>query len=193
MTCTAQLETHKGICTRLLYTISRLQHQPMWDGMLGQPPGRVWKVRTMQSAMPNGRNCLLFKWASTAFLFCTADLTSVVSHFLFSTIPANTIHWPNAGLMLARRLRRRPNINPALDQCIVLAGMWSWTMVIYRLFCRRGFWDYVISLAGWLSGTNYLITDVIIVVLICCDTLIKALFSLSLAWSWWWAYCKWQW
>ena len=32
--------------------------------------------------------------------------------------PANTIHWPNAGLMLARRLRRRPNINPALGQCI---------------------------------------------------------------------------
>ena len=27
--------------------------------------------------------------------------------------PANTIHSPYAGLMLARRLRRRPNINPA--------------------------------------------------------------------------------
>ena len=25
--------------------------------------------------------------------------------------------------MLARRLRRRPNINPALGQCIVFAGM----------------------------------------------------------------------
>ena len=38
-------------------------------------------------------------------------------------IPAYTIHWSNAGLMLARRLRRRPNINPALDQCIVFAGI----------------------------------------------------------------------
>ena len=27
--------------------------------------------------------------------------------------PANTIHSPYAGVMLARRLRRRPNINPA--------------------------------------------------------------------------------
>ena len=25
--------------------------------------------------------------------------------------------------MLARRLRRRPNINPALDQCLVFAGV----------------------------------------------------------------------
>ena len=37
--------------------------------------------------------------------------------------PANTVHWPNAGLMLARRLRRRPNVNPALGQCIVFAGL----------------------------------------------------------------------
>ena len=40
--------------------------------------------------------------------------------------PANTIHWPNAGLMLARRLRRRPNINPALGQYIVFAGIGHW-------------------------------------------------------------------
>ena len=32
------------------------------------------------------------------------------------------IHSPNAELMLARRLRRRPNINPTLVQCIVFAG-----------------------------------------------------------------------
>ena len=35
---------------------------------------------------------------------------------------AITIHWPNAGLILARRRRRRPNINPALGQCTVFAG-----------------------------------------------------------------------
>ena len=32
--------------------------------------------------------------------------------------PAATTWWPNAGLMLACRLRRRPNIKPALGQCL---------------------------------------------------------------------------
>ena len=31
------------------------------------------------------------------------------------------MHWPNAGWILARRLRRRPNIHPVLGQCIVFA------------------------------------------------------------------------
>ena len=53
------------------------------------------------------------------------------------SVPANTIHWHNAGFMLARRHRRRPNITPALGQCIVfgvgdwvkgLAG-WGWKML----------------------------------------------------------------
>ena len=38
-------------------------------------------------------------------------------------ILANTIHRPNAGWMLSRRLRRRPNIHPALGQRIVFAGL----------------------------------------------------------------------
>ena len=36
--------------------------------------------------------------------------------------PANTRNWPSAVLMLARRLRRRPNIKTTLRQCLVLAG-----------------------------------------------------------------------
>ena len=36
--------------------------------------------------------------------------------------PVNTIHWPNAGLMLGRRRRRRANINPALGRCIMFVG-----------------------------------------------------------------------
>ena len=40
-----------------------------------------------------------------------------------NAFPANTMHSPNAGLMLARRLRRRPNINPASVQCIVFDGL----------------------------------------------------------------------
>ena len=48
--------------------------------------------------------------------------------------PANTIHCPNAGLMLARRLRRRPNINSALGQCIVFAGK-LYTAVPWPAIC----------------------------------------------------------
>ena len=38
------------------------------------------------------------------------------------SLSGNTRTLPNAGLMLARRLRRRPNINPALGGSIVSAG-----------------------------------------------------------------------
>ena len=40
-----------------------------------------------------------------------------------STVPANTIRWHNAGLMLGRRLRRRPNIKPTLDKRLEFAGV----------------------------------------------------------------------
>ena len=36
--------------------------------------------------------------------------------------PADTRHWPKAGSMLVLRLRRRPNIEPTLGQCLVFAG-----------------------------------------------------------------------
>ena len=39
--------------------------------------------------------------------------------------PENTIHWANAGLLLVQRRRRWANINPALAQCIVFAGILS--------------------------------------------------------------------
>ena len=35
--------------------------------------------------------------------------------------PANTRHWTNVVLMLSHRLRRWPNINPTLVQCLVFA------------------------------------------------------------------------
>ena len=37
--------------------------------------------------------------------------------------PVNTIHQPNVGSMLGQRRRRWPNIEPTLDQCIVLIGL----------------------------------------------------------------------
>ena len=36
--------------------------------------------------------------------------------------PANTRHSPNAGTMLVHRLRRWPNIVPALGERLVIAG-----------------------------------------------------------------------
>ena len=34
-------------------------------------------------------------------------------------LSANTRRWPNVGLMMGQRRRRRPNIKPALGQCLV--------------------------------------------------------------------------
>ena len=43
--------------------------------------------------------------------------------FIYKMIPVNTSCWANAGLMLAHRLRRWPNINPSLAQRVLFAGM----------------------------------------------------------------------
>ena len=52
-------------------------------------------------------------------------LKSVTLSFLIIVFPiynpANTTRWPNAGLMLAHRLRRSANISPALGQHVVFA------------------------------------------------------------------------
>ena len=37
-------------------------------------------------------------------------------------IPIKTRHWPSAVLMLVQYLRRWPNINPALGQCLLFTG-----------------------------------------------------------------------
>ena len=37
--------------------------------------------------------------------------------------PANTSYWAIVGSMLARRLRRRPNIEPAMAEGFVIAGI----------------------------------------------------------------------
>ena len=49
--------------------------------------------------------------------------------------PANTIHSPNAGLMLARRLRLQSNISPVFVQCIVFAGQLLFPANIVHMFC----------------------------------------------------------
>ena len=55
----------------------------------------------------------------------------------WSSWSAYTILWPNAGWMLARRLRRRPNIHPALGQCIVYAGWLGWYLHLFLLITNR--------------------------------------------------------
>ena len=58
---------------------------------------------------------------------CLQDLVkgiSVSEQFLQpiqTKIPANMSRWSNVGVMLGQRLRRWPNITPALDQRFVLA------------------------------------------------------------------------
>ena len=70
-------------------------------------------------------------WWSTIYDAYLGTLWIICDCFnIGSASPANTIHRPNAGLMLARRLRRRPNINPALGQYIsCLLGRWQWANI----------------------------------------------------------------
>ena len=88
-------------------------------------------------------------------------------------LTANTIHWLNAGLMLARRLRRRPNITPALGQRLVFAGIsllllqliGMWAMrVVSTLIMRKSsqtsvqqptVWLYVLKLWNICVGKVY--------------------------------------
>ena len=47
-----------------------------------------------------------------------------------NTIPANTRRWPSVGLMLDQRRRRWANINPALGQRPVFAGILLLTLTV---------------------------------------------------------------
>ena len=84
--------------------------------------------------------CMIYKWETLTSLFsCITETTwfiikqaigGLVTHQLilmtcplaaqWELVPANTIHWTNAGWVFGRRRRRRPNIYPALG--IVLTG-----------------------------------------------------------------------
>ena len=56
--------------------------------------------------------------------------TKIFLHFkgllITAAIPATTGHLPNAVSMLAHRLRRWPNIETALGECPVFAGMYPY-------------------------------------------------------------------
>ena len=67
------------------------------------------------------RLCTLCNHHSTDNLLWTTTCQERPSRHL--EFPANTTHRTNVGLMLAHRLRRRPNINSTLVQCLVFAEL----------------------------------------------------------------------
>ena len=76
--------------------------------------------------------------------------------------PANTIHWTNVGLLLGRRCRRRPNINPSLVWCLVFGGQINlantrhWATVRLMLGRRRIRWATISpKLAQCLAFAGY--------------------------------------
>ena len=73
---------------------------------------------------------------SARIVFEIADLCDFVRrlfvHFTSASIPANTWHSPKAVSTLAHRLRRWPNIETALGECPVFAGM----VIVIRIVNR---------------------------------------------------------
>ena len=79
--------------------------------------------------------CFTFTFSFSFFYpsFYSAILTSVT--MIFCRIPASTRHWTTVGLMLSRRRRQWANINPALVQCLVFAGMHPRTAQHFYFCC----------------------------------------------------------
>ena len=67
-----------------------------------------------------------------------------------NAVPANTRQWINAGLMLAQRLRRWPNISPALVQCLVLARVLLDDVIIFSHF-NKSFYQRPWMGFAWLN------------------------------------------
>ena len=86
----------------------------------------VWMPRVCWVNIPRWWSHFNHFSARTFFIICQNLMSVDVRFWLIKTIlfPANTRHWPNAGSMLAHRLRRWSNIDPALGQCLVFAGSW---------------------------------------------------------------------
>ena len=79
----------------------------------------------------------------------TPQLVSVSVRSLLSCWRSNTRCWPNAGLMLAHRLRRWPSIKPALVQRFVFAGSQS-----VSLCCGESVSDSFVSSTFYCKGSQ---------------------------------------
>ena len=64
----------------------------------------------------------------------------LLQSFPWRGCPANKRRWPNAGVMMARRLRRRPIISPALGARLLIAGWW-------RVFWRSGVGQLLLAIS----------------------------------------------
>ena len=66
-------------------------------------------------------------WAYALSLLCKVGQCASIENTLcldrYIGVPANTIHCPIVGSMLGQRRRRWTNIDPALGQCLVFAGV----------------------------------------------------------------------
>ena len=91
-----------------------------WRSKAEHATSRSRKLSTIQSFTRGwGRNILVsFKRRRPG----TEPRTQAWKTAVLTTTPANTRRWPNAGLLLAHRLRRWTNNSPALGQRIVFAG-----------------------------------------------------------------------
>ena len=90
-----------------------------------------------------GLNCVSVPWKlnqiASALTWFTADDGHCQNRekclaFLF---PLNTRCWPSAGLMLGQRLRRWPNINPALSQRLGFTGSLTLNVECICWFCEH--------------------------------------------------------
>ena len=73
-------------------------------------------------------------WHTPVFKGC--PLNPHPSSGLSRGCKANTIRWPNVGLLLARRLRRRPNIKPTSVQRILFAGYKSVVIALVQIWSQ---------------------------------------------------------
>ena len=84
----------------------------------------VWRAVSSQSS--HHRQEKINKSLAVQNYSCYQKSLQCMYSALRVVILANTTRWHSVGLMLGRRLRRRPNLNPTLGGCVAFAGMIRW-------------------------------------------------------------------
>ena len=75
-------------------------------------------------------NCNVCSMSSIFYSSLALHCITNSSHDVHIISQPNNIHSPNPGLMLAHRLQRRPNINPALVERLVFNGLYPYFMKV---------------------------------------------------------------
>ena len=119
----AKTQKWKGRCNLFISNESDCMHNQKTDGKI------TWPLDTIPyplNSRPNDCNIGTSMGQHYSNIGSTSRVrmdTLLHSLPIIVNIPANTTRWPNAGLMLAHRLRRWANISPALGQSVVFAGI----------------------------------------------------------------------